>query len=283
MRVKQRRPVSAGFGLATVGIRRPLSLVWDRLSPSARRRAQAARMGNLVRWSAGTAHPPDFRVPPRRPPGELRDHRPHSAVPGWRPVTAARTWVIDAANVMGSRPDGWWRDRAGAAARLHARILRLLASPVVLTDGRWPPAAESATAAAASSGAQGVPDERGLADSANPAAPAGTTDPAGVTIAPQRAVLVLEGAARAGVQPGTVGPGNESTLAEGISQPPGSPRSLTVVHAPGSGDDAIVAAARAASGPVLVFTSDRELRTRLTAAGAHVRGSGSLWALLDRV
>ena len=26
--------------------------------------------------------------------------------------------VIDAANVVGSRPDGWWRDRAGAAARL---------------------------------------------------------------------------------------------------------------------------------------------------------------------
>jgi hypothetical protein len=26
--------------------------------------------------------------------------------------------VVDVANVMGSRPDGWWRDRAGAAARL---------------------------------------------------------------------------------------------------------------------------------------------------------------------
>ncbi len=26
--------------------------------------------------------------------------------------------VVDAANVVGSRPDGWWRDRAGAAARL---------------------------------------------------------------------------------------------------------------------------------------------------------------------
>jgi hypothetical protein len=30
--------------------------------------------------------------------------------------------VVDAANVMGARPDGWWRDRAGAAARLHRRI-----------------------------------------------------------------------------------------------------------------------------------------------------------------
>ena len=28
------------------------------------------------------------------------------------------TVVVDAANVVGSRPDGWWRDRAGAAERL---------------------------------------------------------------------------------------------------------------------------------------------------------------------
>jgi 8-oxo-dGTP diphosphatase len=28
------------------------------------------------------------------------------------------TVVVDAANVVGSRPDGWWRDRAGAARRL---------------------------------------------------------------------------------------------------------------------------------------------------------------------
>ncbi|HET9501839.1 MAG TPA: hypothetical protein VFO98_16425 [Marmoricola sp.] len=27
--------------------------------------------------------------------------------------------VVDGANVVGSRPDGWWRDRAGAARRLH--------------------------------------------------------------------------------------------------------------------------------------------------------------------
>ena len=33
------------------------------------------------------------------------------------------TLIVDGANVVGSRPDGWWRDRAGAAARLHARLL----------------------------------------------------------------------------------------------------------------------------------------------------------------
>ena len=27
--------------------------------------------------------------------------------------------VVDGANVVGARPDGWWKDRAGAARRLH--------------------------------------------------------------------------------------------------------------------------------------------------------------------
>lgn len=31
--------------------------------------------------------------------------------------------VVDAANVVGARPDGWWKDRAGAAARLHDALL----------------------------------------------------------------------------------------------------------------------------------------------------------------
>src|SRR5690606_10814503 len=30
--------------------------------------------------------------------------------------------VVDAANVVGSRPDGWWKDRAGAAARLRDEL-----------------------------------------------------------------------------------------------------------------------------------------------------------------
>jgi hypothetical protein len=33
--------------------------------------------------------------------------------------------IVDAANVVGSRPDGWWRDRAGAAARLRDRLAAL--------------------------------------------------------------------------------------------------------------------------------------------------------------
>ena len=27
-------------------------------------------------------------------------------------------WMVDASNVIGARPDGWWRDREGAARRL---------------------------------------------------------------------------------------------------------------------------------------------------------------------
>ena len=30
--------------------------------------------------------------------------------------------VVDGNNVMGSRPDGWWRDRPGAAKRLVAQL-----------------------------------------------------------------------------------------------------------------------------------------------------------------
>ena len=35
---------------------------------------------------------------------------------------AVRVLVVDGANVVGSRPDGWWRDRAGAAQRLQQRL-----------------------------------------------------------------------------------------------------------------------------------------------------------------
>ena len=31
--------------------------------------------------------------------------------------------LVDGANVVGSRPDGWWRDRAGAARRLRDALV----------------------------------------------------------------------------------------------------------------------------------------------------------------
>ena len=33
--------------------------------------------------------------------------------------------LVDVANTLGSRPDGWWRDRAGATARLLGRLALL--------------------------------------------------------------------------------------------------------------------------------------------------------------
>ncbi|MFF2389593.1 hypothetical protein [Agromyces sp. NPDC058104] len=43
--------------------------------------------------------------------------------------------VVDVANVVGSRPDGWWRDRAGAATRLLAALPPLVGREVRGPDG----------------------------------------------------------------------------------------------------------------------------------------------------
>jgi hypothetical protein len=50
--------------------------------------------------------------------------------------------VVDGANVIGSRPDGWWRDRPGAARRLAGRIRsavyagRVPAPVILVLEGR---------------------------------------------------------------------------------------------------------------------------------------------------
>jgi hypothetical protein len=95
--------------------------------------------------------------------------------------------LVDAANVVGSRPTGWWRDR-----------------PVV---------------------------------------------------------VVLEGRARLGAAENRVG-------------------GVEVVHAPGHGDDALVAIAAASPEPVVLVTADRALGARCRAEGARVVGPS--W-LLDRL
>jgi 8-oxo-dGTP diphosphatase len=81
------------------------------------------------------------------------------------------TIIVDVANVMGSRPDGWWRDRPGAAARLYTEIARLAATGRAIV-----PTAETSEASEAS---------------ATPEAPALP----GVQDAPPGFVMVLEGAA----------------------------------------------------------------------------------------
>jgi predicted RNA-binding protein with PIN domain len=54
--------------------------------------------------------------------------------------------VVDGNNVMGSRPDGWWRDRAGATRRLVAQLGDWAASAdrdvLVVFDGAPPPGLE---------------------------------------------------------------------------------------------------------------------------------------------
>jgi hypothetical protein len=71
-------------------------------------------------------------------------------------VTAApsggRVLVIDAANVIGSRPDGWWRDRPGAARRFVERVRatvaagRLEAPVSIVLEGRSRSGADEITA-----------------------------------------------------------------------------------------------------------------------------------------
>ncbi|MEV7124467.1 NTP pyrophosphohydrolase [Streptomyces sp. NPDC093260] len=39
-----------------------------------------------------------------------------------RPEDPALLVIVDAANTVGSVPDGWWRDRRGAAERLRDRL-----------------------------------------------------------------------------------------------------------------------------------------------------------------
>jgi hypothetical protein len=46
--------------------------------------------------------------------------------------------LVDIANVMGSRPDGWWRDRAAAATRLLNALEPLNGANVALPDGLGP-------------------------------------------------------------------------------------------------------------------------------------------------
>jgi 8-oxo-dGTP diphosphatase len=163
---------------------------------------------------------------------------------GGHPVTI----VVDVANVMGSRPDGWWRNRAGAAVRLHGQIARLAAIGRVSLPGRPGPDREAAWPGF---------------------------------------VMVLEGAARAAAdrlaapEPGGPQPGGPQPAGpQPAGTQPVAPGEVRVVRAPGSGDDAIVALVRELPGRRVVVTADRELRQRSVAAGAEIAGPS--W-LLDHL
>jgi 8-oxo-dGTP diphosphatase len=164
----------------------------------------------------------------------------------------AVTIVVDVANVMGSRPDGWWRDRAGAAVRLHAELVRLAASGRGVPPGETAPpdfvmVLEGAAKAAAGRLSVSPPDSPANAPADVPAN------------APADSAADVPADAPAGeARPGKV----------------------RVVQAPGSGDDAIVAVVRELPGHRMVVTADRELRKRCVAAGATILRPSWLLGLL---
>lgn len=73
------------------------------------------------------------------PEGEVTALNLHPAfAAGWPALQAIPIrLVVDAANVVGSRPDGWWRDRAGAAERLLREVAAAGSGVLALPDGRF--------------------------------------------------------------------------------------------------------------------------------------------------
>ncbi len=157
----------------------------------------------------------------------------------------AGTLVVDAANVVGARPDGWWRDRAGAAARL----LDALAASV--TAGTW-------------EGRRVVVVLEGAARAV--VKPSG--HPASTTLPP---ASDDEGVQRASRHVGRALHDSSAGRWPGVD----------VVLAERDGDSAVVEVVAAAEGDVVVVTSDRELRRRVESLGADVRGAGWLRDVLD--
>jgi 8-oxo-dGTP diphosphatase len=169
---------------------------------------------------------------------------------GEHPVTI----VVDVANVMGSRPDGWWRDRAGAAVRLHAELVGLAASGRGVPPGETDPPDFVMVLEGAAKAAAGRLSAASPAGSPPGAATTGAATPGAATSGAATTGAATTGAAR--------------------------PGEVRVVLAPGSGDDAIVAVVRELPGRRVVVTADRELRERCVAAGATILGPGWLLALL---
>ena len=153
-----------------------------------------------------------------------------------RPVSC----VVDVANVLGSRSNGWWRDRAGYTSALLGDLAG--AVPCALAPGAMSGGGTSAGLGSASAGDQP------------------TSDAGGTWLA--RTTVVVEGAAKKAESPASLvrvdapGEGDDTIV-----------------------DVASAELATAGPGNVLVVTSDRGLRNRLP-AGISVLGSGGFLSRL---
>jgi ADP-ribose pyrophosphatase YjhB (NUDIX family) len=88
-------------------------------------------VGDVIRSFEPTISDPESRELAWIPPEEVADKPLHPGfASSWaelQPLLGVRpAVVVDAANVVGSVPDGWWHDRPAAARRLIARIGRLV-------------------------------------------------------------------------------------------------------------------------------------------------------------
>lgn len=170
--------------------------------------------------------------------------------PGLRSALAVRpTIIVDAANVVGSVPDGWWRDRVGAAERLLARVNNFASAG----------SSDAASSVSSFNSSLGAPSNSSWSATGGGIC-ADELGLAGDRWFPEFAVVV-EGAARDARGP--------------VASESAAHASVSVVRAAASGDDAIVDEARrrlTLGESVTVVTSDRELGERVTEVGANVRG-----------
>ena len=107
-------------------------------------------------------------------------------------------WLVDGMNVIGSRPDGWWRDRRGAQRALIDRLEAFAAATgdevAVVFDGRpLELAGEGRVQVGFAS------DGRGAADDAIAEWVAEDPDPAGITVVTSDAELAAR-VSRAGAE-----------------------------------------------------------------------------------
>lgn len=150
---------------------------------------------------------------------------------------------VDGNNVMGSRPDGWWRDRDAAQRRLIADLEAAARGSgrewTLVFDGA-PPGASSSRNRGEASAPPGAPPFRVRGNASAPPEEESGASPDGVRV---------EHARRKGANAA-------------------DDRIVELLEALPEGTDAVV------------YTSDRRLRERAAALGARVEGAG---ALLQRI